>query len=96
MIAVNAIDRVKRSEILVGIAEIFGLKTIEELDAKVEELKVVDEVLAEDEVLAHVDSVDEVAEKLGVDEISEIADDYTFDAEKEEKKSDDNTGDDNK
>ena len=96
VLAVNAIDRVKRSEILVGIAEIFGLKTIEELDAKVEELKVVDEVLAEDEALTHVDSVDEVAEKLGVDEISEIADDYTFDAEKKEKKSDDNTGDDNK
>lgn len=89
--AVNSINRVKRSDVLVGIAKIFGLNTIEELDAKVEELKVVDEVLAEDEVLVEVDSVDEAAEKLGVEEIDEMAETFTFgdDEPKADDKSDD-------
>ena len=92
VLAVDAIDRVKRSEVLLGIAKIFGLETIEELDAKVEELKAVDEVLAEDEALVHVDDVDDAAEKLGVEEISEISDDYTF-GDDESAKSEDNNDD---
>ena len=87
VLSVSAIDRVKRESVLLGVAEIFGFKTVEELDAKVEELKVVDEVLAEDEALVHEDNVDDVAEKLGVEEISEMGDTYIF--EDEEKGDDD-------